>query len=394
MQEPLFPGDKTHDAGFFRAIVETVPEAIIMATPQGSITYLNPAAERLLGYDLGEVVGASITLLVPLQPDRRADPVKWLARWAAEPLPEQSRRLDFQARRKDGRELTVEVRVTSGEAEGAPCFFITFRDITARRQEQIALKDNQLRAARILMIAEDAIVSCDADQKITFFNLKAETLFGYSAEEALGRPLSDLVPFAARGRHPALVEAFGRGQAASRLMGDRAEVTGLRRSGEIFPVEASITKVETGGTITYTAHIRDITGRKRAEADLLERDRRLRAVFDHATGAVALLTPDGAVVEINPSALDLTQGAEIAPQGKRLWELAWGGGAPSAEGEARRAALKGLIEQAAKGAPATLRLEGGGADPVGGFTVVATPVAGQAGVLAYILVEAASSKSP
>src|SRR5690606_12315211 len=64
--------DDTRSGAFFRAIVANVPEAIIIATPEGEITYFNPASEKLLGYRADEVVGRSITMLVPQQPGRRA----------------------------------------------------------------------------------------------------------------------------------------------------------------------------------------------------------------------------------------------------------------------------------------------------------------------------------
>ena len=376
----------SHGLAFFKAIVEAAPGAIIVSTPEGSVTYLNPAAERLLGYASSEVVGSNITRLVPQRPDRRADPVKWLARWAAEPAPEQSRHLDFQAKRKDGRELTVEVRVTSGRIDGESRFVITFRDITQRRQEQIAAKDQNLRAARILMIAEDAIISCDAVQNINFFNLKAEAMFGYRAEDVIGQPLTTLLPQEARAKHKGLVDRFGQGPAASRMMSDRSEVTGLRRNGEVFPLEASITKVETSGALTYTAHLRDMTQRKRAEALLQERERRLHAVFDHTTMAIALLRPDGVVIEINGSALSLTNGVDAAPQGKHLWELAWRSGRTD-DGEDRRNALKSAIETAGTGESVTLRAEVGDGDRHEHVELALTPVYNTPGEVEFILVE-------
>src|SRR5579872_4475004 len=220
---------------FHAAVLDGLPEAVIVAAPDGVITFVNAAAEALLGYSAAEVVGAPITVLVPRQPERRVDPVRWLARWAAEPDVEQSRFLDLTARRRDGRELTVEVRVREGRIEDRPRYFITVRDNTARRAEQIALKDANLRAARILMVAEDAIVSMDGDQNIVFFNQSAERMFGYRAEEVLGQPLSMLIPPPRRQAHQGYVETFRASAQASRMMGERAEVEGVRRSGEVFP---------------------------------------------------------------------------------------------------------------------------------------------------------------
>ncbi len=250
-------------AGFHRMLVEGVPEAIIVSTPEGEITYFNPASERLLGYDATEVLGKSITTLVPQQPGQRADPVKWLQRWAAEPEHEQSRYLDLIARRKDGAEFPADVRVVEARLDGEPRFLITFRDNTMRRQEQIAFKEKNLLFSRILMVAEDGIISVDADQNITFFNLKSEQMFGYRAEEVLGKPLSMLLPERFRKAHLGEVAGFGRSRDASRWMSQRGPVTGLRKDGTEFPVDATITKVETGGRMTYTAHLRSSAGKTR-----------------------------------------------------------------------------------------------------------------------------------
>lgn len=339
--------DDTRGGAFFRAIVANVPEAIIIATPEGEITYFNPASEKLLGYRADEVVGRSITMLVPQQPGRRADPVKWLARWAAEPDNMQSRFLDLIGKTKAGHEMPVDVRVAEAEIGGERRFLITFRDNTARRQEQIAFKEAHLKASRILMIAEDAIVSVDAEQKITFFNLKAEQTFGYKAEEVLDKPLEMLLPERFRQRHAEQVETFGAGKISSRLMNQRGEITGLRKSGEEFPLEATITKVTVGGNITYTAHLRDITERKRAQERLRESERRFRAIFDHAFEAIGLLSPDGTVLEINRAGRALTEGTARL-EGLALWDLPWAGGEFTTDDFARQR-LKAAIAACARG---------------------------------------------
>jgi PAS domain S-box-containing protein len=374
------------DAAMMTAIVESVPEAIIVSTPAGEIVFMNRAAERLLGYPAAEVVGRNILMLVPPQPGRRADPVKWLARWAAEPQHEQSRYLDFMARRRDGREMPVDVRVSQGEVGGQKRFFITLRDNTARRAEQIAFKESSLRAARILLVAEDAIVSCNAEQEITFFNLKAESMFGYRAEEVIGEPLSLLLPEVSRARHRADVTAFGAGTEASRMMSERQEVAGLRRSGEVFPIEAAITKIADGRAIIYTAHLRDITARKSAEARLRESERRLRAMFDHAFGAIALLAADGTVLEINRAARALTQGGEPLEQ-RFLWDLPWLGAASLAPDDEARGRLKAAVAEAAAGKPVRYTAELRDGEALRKIDLSLTPIEDETGKVVYILPE-------
>ncbi len=338
--------DKTSPA-FFRALVEGVPEAIIVTAPDGTITYFNPASEKLLGYAQAEVVGRNIVMLVPQQPDRRADAVKWLERWAHEPDETQSRFLDFIAQTKSGAQMPVDVRVVERKIDAERRYFITFRDNTARRKEQAAFRQAHLRASRILQVAEDGIVSADATQTITFFNLKAEEMFGYRAEEVIGRPLSALMPERYRARHKDDVERFGTGKQASRQMNERGGVVGQRKTGEEFPMEVAITKVNVGGALTYTAHMRDITRRKQREEQLRESERRFRAIFEHAFEAIGLLAPDGTVLEINRAGRQMTEGASELV-GLPLWDLPWAG-SDLAPDDIARQRLRSAVAQAANG---------------------------------------------
>jgi PAS domain S-box-containing protein len=345
-REPEAPADKTSPA-FFRALVEGVPEAIIVTRPDGTITYFNPASEKLLGYAQTEVLGRNIVMLVPQQPERRADVVKWLERWAHEPDETQSRFLDFIAETKSGAQMPVDVRVVERTIDGERRYFITFRDNTARRKEQAAFRQSHLRASRILQVAEDGIVSADGTHAITFFNLKAEEMFGYRAEEVLGRPLSMLMPERYRARHKTDVERFGAGKQASRQMNERGGVVGQRRNGDEFPMEVAITKVNVAGALTYTAHMRDITRRKQRDEQLRESERRFRAIFEHAFEAIGLLSPDGTVLEINRAGRLMTEGASELV-GLPLWDLPWAGSDLAPDDTARQR-LRGAVAQAAAG---------------------------------------------
>jgi PAS domain S-box-containing protein len=143
----------------------------------------------------------------------------------------------------------------------------------------------------IVQIASDGIISIDEDQRILLFNSGAEEIFGYTAEEMLGQPLEVLIPSRYRERHDAEhLPNFARAHGTSRKMGERREVFGLRRNGEEFPAEISISKVDVEGQRMYTAVIRDATERKMYEAALTERgDAALRATRarDEILGVVA-----------------------------------------------------------------------------------------------------------
>lgn len=122
--------------------------------------------------------------------------------------------------------------------------------------------------ARILDIADDAVVSIDAQERICVFNQGAERVFGYSAEEAIGRPLAILIPSRFRARHSRQVGDFTQSPVSSRVMAQRTEIFGLRKSGEEFPAEASISKLDIEGSTILTVILRDVSQRREAERKL------------------------------------------------------------------------------------------------------------------------------
>lgn len=123
-----------------------------------------------------------------------------------------------------------------------------------------------IQLAEILDVAEDAVITTDAGRDIVLFNRGATVLFGYTADEMLGRSIDLLLPERFRARHPEQMAEFARSPAPARLMGARREVYGRRKDGSEFPAEVSISKFGTGAELLFTAIVRDATERKRYEA--------------------------------------------------------------------------------------------------------------------------------
>lgn len=152
------------------------------------------------------------------------------------------------------------------DGPGAPTLLIAEgRDVTEARWAEHALRVSEAKFAGIVTIASDAIISIDESQSIIHFNRGAEVIFGYRAEDVLGRQLDLLMPERFRAAHGEHVRNFGTGPVAARRMGERAEILGLRSDGTEFPADASISKLEVGGERIYTAVLRDVTDRKKAE---------------------------------------------------------------------------------------------------------------------------------
>jgi PAS domain S-box-containing protein len=128
-----------------------------------------------------------------------------------------------------------------------------------------SLRESQVKLAGILAIAHEAIIAVDEQQRITLFNKGAETIFGYTAAEMIGRPLELLLPARYRAIHYHYVSDFAISGESARLMDVRGEVIGRRKDGREFPAEASISKIEANNEITLMVVLRDITERKQAE---------------------------------------------------------------------------------------------------------------------------------
>jgi PAS domain S-box-containing protein len=133
-----------------------------------------------------------------------------------------------------------------------------------RERAEAALRRSESRFEGILEIAEDAIISVDAAQRIVLFNQGAEKVFGHAASEVIGRSLDLLIPQRFARAHQKHLQQFGESPEVARTMAERREVYGRRKDGHEFPAEASISKLALGEEVLFTVILRDVTQRKEA----------------------------------------------------------------------------------------------------------------------------------
>ena len=141
------------------------------------------------------------------------------------------------------------------------------KDEAASRALLDELRASEQQSAGITSLALDSIITIDESQRIILFNHGAEATFGWSAAEAIGQPLSILLPPRLHDIHSRHIQNFARGSEVARRMGERQAIVGRRRNGEEFPAEASISRLDLPARRLFTVVLRDITERQRQLQD-------------------------------------------------------------------------------------------------------------------------------
>ncbi len=139
---------------------------------------------------------------------------------------------------------------------------------TKRKQAEQSLRESETRFAGILDVAADAIISTDETQQIILFNKGAENIFGYSAQEMIGKSLNLLIPERFWTIHQNYIAQFVRSATPIYQIGEHQQIFGRRKNGEEFPAESSISQLEVGGRKIFTIVLHDIAKRKRLEEQL------------------------------------------------------------------------------------------------------------------------------
>ena len=313
--------------------LESVPVGIAIADaqqPDMPLIYVNPAFERITGYQRAESVGRNCRFLQGPETDQ-----KELQTLRAGLRTGSETHTTLRNYRKDGslfwnKLVMAPVHDDAGQLSH---FIGVEQDITAQRQAEAGLKASEARLRTVLDNAVDGIIVIDGRGKVASFNRAAENIFGYCADEVVGQNIKMLMPEPYHSEHDGYLERYRKTNVAH-IIGIGREVRGRHKNGSTFPLDLAVSEMDIGGERLFTGLVRDITQRKRDEAALIlakeEAERANRAKSEFLSSmSHELRTPMNAVLgfaqlmaldpNFDPTYRDGVQ--EILKAGNHLLEL-------------------------------------------------------------------------
>jgi PAS domain S-box-containing protein len=259
-------------------IFETSQDLIMVTNSQGVLVQISPSSRAILGYAPEEMIGFnSIKFIYSNDLNNTRDELRAARRR------QHTRNFDTRFIHKDGRIVTLSWLGTWSEPVRR--YFFIGRDATESRQAQETLRESEQLARGIIDTAPDAFIQMTEDGVISDWNPQAETVFGWSRSEALGRRLSDLIiPEQLRDAHNAGLQRFLR-TGHRKILGRRLELEALRRDGKEIKVELSITGLRRRDGVVFNGFVRDLTDRIAAQ-DRIRQAEKMEAL-GQLTGGIA-----------------------------------------------------------------------------------------------------------
>ncbi len=250
----------------FRALLDSAPDAVVIADERGRIVLVNNQTEKMFGYPRSVVVGRPVESLLPgrYREAHERHRTEYLRNPTTRPM---GVGLRLAGLRADGSEFPVDISLSSIHTPDGVLITAFVRDVTERARADHVLRRSEERFRALLDSAPDGVVIVDETGSIVLVNSQTEKLFGYARERLLGEPVEMLLPERFRRvhtnhRHGYLADPI------TRPMGDGLQLAGRRADGSEFPLDISLSSLLTSEGVLVTAFVRDVTERVRAEREL------------------------------------------------------------------------------------------------------------------------------
>lgn len=272
---------------FAEALSDTTRGIVVVLDPDGRITHANPFLAQFAGYAFAhELVGLDwFEHFVP-EPDHERIREVFRRALAGEPVHRYRNQVLDRSRR--GHEIEWSARRLQAEDGHVLGLLAVGIDVSETKAVQSLLERQQARFASVIAGTQDAFIFIDHRARILAFNAAAERIFGWSAAEVVGKKVNVLMPEPYRAEHDGYIANYEH-TGEARAIGRIRVVQGQRRSGEVFPIELSVTRVGVEDEARYAAFIRDISETVRLRERLVERERLVAigttsAKFAHEVG--------------------------------------------------------------------------------------------------------------
>jgi PAS domain S-box-containing protein len=292
-------------------IVESSNDAIGTISPEGFITNWNKGAEQIYGYPIEEILGKHVSVAAPSY--LSDETIKLSERIKQR---ESVQHYETLRLRKDGKVIDVSITLSPIYDSHGKLTAISFisRDITERKK----IQEKNKMLANIVESSNDAIITRSLEGIISSWNRGAEQVYGYSAEEVLGKPVSILIPSHSDDEGRELTEMIKKGERIHHY-----ETTRLRKDGKVIDVSLNLSPVfgSSGELIALSVIVRDITERKKIEEKLRESEEKYRNIVETANEGILIIDNEELVIYANKKLAAMSGYTLKEITGRPIWDF-------------------------------------------------------------------------